>query len=73
MNFGVNGLDQIGEYLPFLIPVAILEILLAVIAVVHICKHPNYRFGNKALWIVIAICLQLVGPVLYFAIGRGDE
>ena len=37
------------EYLPFLIPVIIAEYALAIIALIHVIKHPNYRFGNKVM------------------------
>lgn len=35
--------------------------------------HPHYRFGNKAVWLVIAIVLLLFGPIIYFAFGKGDK
>lgn len=61
------------EYLPFFIPLLIAEVLLALLGVIHVLRHPHYRFGNKILWICIVIIFQIVGPVLYFTIGRGDE
>lgn len=64
---------ELTQYLPFLIPVFLLEVGLAIAAIVHIVRHPHYRFGNKVLWIVLAACIQIIGPVLYFAIGRGEE
>ncbi|NLM68240.1 MAG: PLDc_N domain-containing protein [Enterococcus sp.] len=44
-----------------------------VTALIHVLKHPNYRFGNKALWVVVVVLFQIVGPVIYFVFGRGDE
>jgi hypothetical protein len=61
------------EFLPFLIPLIILQVALAIVALVHVLKHPNYRFGNKAMWVVIVLVFSIVGPVLYFTIGRGDD
>ncbi|MFD1431429.1 PLDc N-terminal domain-containing protein [Lacticaseibacillus yichunensis] len=61
------------EYLPFFIPLIILEVALMLTAVVHVLRHPHYRFGNKALWLVIVILFQLVGPVVYFVFGRGEK
>jgi hypothetical protein len=60
----------IQEYLPFLIPLIAAQFILAAIAVVHIVKHPRYRFGNKPLWITVACLVQFIGPVVYFAFGR---
>jgi len=64
---------QLVEYLPFLIPLAVAELALAITAFVHVLRHPNYKFGNKAIWIVIVLCLQIIGPVVYFTLGRGEE
>ena len=61
------------EFLPFLIPLIILQVALAIVALVHVLKHPNYRFGNKVMWVIIVLVFSIVGPVLYFTIGRGDD
>lgn len=69
----MSNVDLLGEYLPFFIPFIILDIVLAVTALVHVLKHPNYRFGNKVMWIIVVLCIQLIGPVVYFVFGRGDD
>ncbi|HWI47764.1 MAG TPA: PLD nuclease N-terminal domain-containing protein [Rummeliibacillus sp.] len=61
------------EALPLIIPLVILELTLAIVALVHVVKHPNYRFGNKAMWVVIVLFLQIIGPIVYFIFGRGRE
>ena len=66
-------MDIFIEYAPFLVPLAIAQLALAVIALIHIIRHPNYRFGNKVLWIIIVCCVQLIGPVIYFVFGRGHD
>ena len=66
-------MDSIKEYLPFLIPIIIMEWALAITALVHVIKHPNYRFGNKVLWILVVLLIQIIGPVVYFVFGRGEE
>jgi hypothetical protein len=66
-------MDTISEYLPFLIPLAIVEFTLMIVAVVHIVKHPNYKTGNKTLWLVLSIVLGFIGPILYFVFGKGES
>lgn len=68
----MNTADII-QYLPVIIPLAIAEITLALIALVHVLKHPDYKFGNKIIWILVVLIIQFIGPVVYFAFGRGDE
>lgn len=66
-------MQPILEFLPFVIPLLIIELLLAITAVVHILKHPNYRFGSRTLWIIIVLLIQIIGPAVYFIFGRGEE
>ena len=66
-------MSNLSEYLPFIIPLAIIEIALAVTALIHVLKHPNYRFGNKVMWIIVVLIFEFIGPIVYFTIGRGDE
>ncbi len=69
----MNGLDQIKEYLPFLIPILIVQYGLMIAALVHILRHKNYRIGNRVVWIVISVVVNTIGPILYFTIGKGEE
>lgn len=66
-------MENITQFLPFLIPVIIIELALAITAAVHVWKHPNYRFGNKVMWMIVVIFIQIVGPIVYFVFGRGEE
>lgn len=66
-------MSNLSEYLPFIIPLAIVEIVLAVTALIHVLKHPNYRFGNKIMWIIVVLIFEFIGPIVYFTIGRGDD
>ncbi len=66
-------MEELKEYLPVLIPVIILQLALMIIAVVHVLKHRKYKFGNMAIWLVLVILIQYIGPILYFTVGRGEE
>jgi hypothetical protein len=66
-------MTQISDYLPFLIPIIALELILALSALIHILRHRSFRFGNMFVWIIIVLFLQIIGPIIYFTIGRGEE
>lgn len=66
-------MDLLKEYLPFVIPLIIAEITLAIVALVHVLRHPRYRFGNKVIWVIIVCLVQFIGPTVYFVFGRGEE
>ncbi|MFT8872593.1 MAG: PLDc N-terminal domain-containing protein [Sporolactobacillus sp.] len=63
----------IQTYLPFLLPYLALELLLALTALIHLFRHPSCRFLSRWFWAVIIICLQIIGPVIYFTVGRGED
>lgn len=65
--------SEIMEYLPFLIPIIIIELILMLSALLHVLRHKKYRFGNRLIWIITVVFLQIIGPILYFTIGRGEE
>lgn len=66
--------SQIREFLPFLIPLIILEICLLGYTLWHILTHKTYKRGNRALWLIITIVgMNYVGPILYFILGKEDE
>lgn len=66
-------MDTLYRILPLLTPILLLDLALAATAVVHIIRHPRYRFGNKMMWLAISVILLLFGPVIYFVFGRGQE
>lgn len=66
-------MENFMEYLPVILPIILIEFILMITALLHVLKHKSYRFGNRALWIVIVVFLQIVGPIIYFTLGKGDE
>lgn len=68
----MNTLD-VNEFLPILIPIAIAEIVLLIVTLVHIFKHDTYKRGNRILWVIVALVgMQFWGPILYFVFGKED-
>ncbi len=67
-------MEEIMEFLPFLIPLAALELGLFGYTLYHILTHKRYKRGTRALWLVITIIfLNFIGPILYFVLGREDS
>lgn len=65
-------MEDIMHSLPLLIPIIVIEVGLTIAALVHIFTHKKYRIGNRTLWVILSF-VQIIGPVLYFIIGRSDE
>ena len=66
-------MDQLMDYLPFLIPLAVAELVLMVVALVHILKHDHYKMGNRVIWLIVSIVVGIIGPILYFTLGKADD
>lgn len=61
------------DNLPLFIPLILLEVGLMIAALIHVLRHPHYRFGNRLMWILVVVLLQIIGPIIYFVFGREDE
>ena len=67
-------MEQLKEFLPFLIPLVIAEFALLSYTIHHILTHNTYNRGNRTLWLIITIVLMnFVGPILYFLLGKEDN
>lgn len=64
-------MDQIRELIPFLIPILILQFALMIFALVDLIRRERTK-GPKWLWALIIVFVNLIGPILYFIIGRED-
>ncbi len=66
-------MNEIKEFLPFIIPLIIAELALLLYTIHHILTHKTYKRGSRTLWLVIAIVgMEFIGPILYFLLGRED-
>jgi hypothetical protein len=65
-------MEKILQYLPYLIPVVVIELILLVAALLDWLKRPVLR-GNRWVWLVIILFVNLIGPIIYFLFARNDE
>lgn len=66
-------MDELIKYLPFIIPVVLIELTLMIVSLIHIVKHKHYRFGNRIFWIIVCAIPNLLGPIVYLTVGREEE
>jgi hypothetical protein len=64
--------SQIKDWLLLLVPLVVIQLTLQIAAIVSLLKRDNnqIRWNNKLIWILIIILGELIGPILYFVIGR---
>ncbi|MCL2827317.1 MAG: PLDc N-terminal domain-containing protein [Oscillospiraceae bacterium] len=64
--------ENMMDFLPFLIPVIVIQVGLTLASLIHVLTHKTYRRGNRILWVLVSF-ISIIGPVLYFTLGKGDE
>ena len=61
------------DALPLLIPLAIIQLALMVLALRDLLNpERSVLGGSKLVWGLVIVLGELLGPVVYFAVGRRD-
>ena len=66
-------MDKLVEYLPYLIPLVILQLTLLTAGLLDIRRRSQLRWFPKWVWVLIIIFVNLIGPVIYFSLARQEE
>ena len=64
-------MDELGELIPLLIPVFLLQIALLVIALVDLIRREQTR-GPKWAWALVIVMIHIIGPIVYLLFGREE-
>lgn len=66
------NLSDFQQYLPFLAPLIVIQLALMVAALIDLIRRTGTR-GPKWLWLLVILFVNILGPILYFVLGRKDE
>ncbi|MDA1846260.1 PLD nuclease N-terminal domain-containing protein [Bacillus cereus] len=71
IHYGLNDLKDmdIMAFLPIILPVIAVGALLVLIAFIDLYRHRKTR-KNVLVWTFIILFVNILGPILYFVIGR---
>lgn len=74
IHYGLNDLKDIDimAFLPIILPVIAVGALLVLIAFIDLYRHRKTR-KNVLVWTFIILFVNILGPILYFVIGRKDS
>ena len=64
---------NISRFLIVLIPIALIQLGLMLAALIHLLKRNKVKSGSVGIWIAIIVLINIIGPILYFTIGREDS
>ena len=64
-------MEELGDLIPLLIPIILVEIVLIVIALVDLIRRERTR-GPKWVWVLVILFFNLIGPIIYLLVGREE-
>jgi hypothetical protein len=64
-------MEAIKQYIPFLIPVVLIELGLMIFALTDLIRRERTK-GPKWMWAILIILVQIIGPVVYLLAGREE-
>lgn len=64
---------EISKLILMLLPLIILQLLLMIFALVDLVKREKVTGGNKIVWGFVIVLINIIGPILYFVIGRKED
>jgi hypothetical protein len=65
---------DLGPLLAIIIPIVVVQLALLIAAVYDLTRPARrVRGDNKVVWALIVVFIGIIGPLLYFFIGREQE
>ncbi len=69
----MEQLNVLKDILPVLIPVALIQLTLLIIALMDLVKREYVRGGNKIVWALVIVFISMIGPIVYLIVGRQEK
>jgi uncharacterized membrane protein YhaH (DUF805 family) len=66
------NLSVLQKYIPYLIPVLLIQLVLMISALVDLIRREHTR-GPKWVWVLVILFVNYIGPIIYFVAGRQEE
>ncbi len=66
------NLSVFQKYIPYLIPVLIIQLVLIITALIDLVRREHTR-GPKWVWALVILLINFIGPIIYFVAGRKEE
>ncbi len=64
-------MNELRELLPLLWPLLLIQLALIVFALLDLRQRAATR-GPKWVWVLVIIFVNIIGPIIYFVVGRND-
>jgi len=67
-----GGIDW-QPLLPLVAPLIALQLILMAVALYDLAKREHVLGGNKLVWALVILLVNMIGPVAYLLLGRKEE
>ena len=64
-------MDTLRELLPLLWPLIVIQVGLMIFALIDLSRRSAAR-GPKWVWALVIIFINIIGPIVYFVVGREE-
>ena len=77
-GFGWATLGRVAELkteqiIALLVPIVLIQVGLMIAALIDLERDERHvRGGSKLVWVIVIVFLNIVGPIVYFTVGRED-
>lgn len=66
-------MPDLVSLLPLIIPLLLVQLVLLVLAIYDLFQEDRkVRWVSKPVWAIIIVFVNIVGPLVYFFVGRED-
>jgi hypothetical protein len=72
MEIAMTPFERLVEFLPYIIPIVLIELVLIIIALVDLVRREKARYMPKWAWALIIIFIQFFGAIGYLIFGREE-
>jgi uncharacterized membrane protein YhaH (DUF805 family) len=62
---------DLGRLLPLIAPLVLIQLALIVLGLVDLARRERTR-GPKWAWALVILFVSMIGPILYFLVGREE-
>ncbi len=69
----MTGCIDLQQVLPLVAPLIALQLILMAVALYDLAKRQHVLGGNKLVWALVILLVNMIGPAAYLLIGRKEE
>lgn len=66
-------MSLVMDYLPIIMPLALLQLILLITAIIHLVKNDRLASNDKIVWALVIILINIIGPIIYLIFGRKED